>query len=227
MSRILSNIGITVNKKSFKKDPLSTDLGIRILRNGVDLLDELGFEEFTFRKLAKKIQSTEASIYRYFENKHNLLAYVVMWYWGWVDYQVVMAMQNVECPEVRLKKATIILTKIIEEDIGFEQVNEIKLNSIVIKESSKLYLCNQVDDDNEHGFFSPYKEVVHRIATVILEIRPEYKYPHMLVSTVIEGAHHQRFFAEHLPRLTDVIKGEDAVTNFYVHLVQNELEIQN
>ena len=34
----------------------------------------------------------------------------------------------------------------------------------------------------------------------------------MLVSTIIEGTHHQRFFAEHLPRLTNVVEGEDSVT---------------
>ena len=41
----------------------------------------------------------------------------------------------------------------------------------------------------------------------------------MLVSTVIEGAHHQRYFVEHLPRLTDVVVGEDAITEFYNEMV--------
>ena len=37
-------------------------------------------EEFTFRKLAQKINTTEASVYRYFENKHRLLIYILAWY---------------------------------------------------------------------------------------------------------------------------------------------------
>jgi hypothetical protein len=48
----------------------------------------------------------------------------------------------------------------------------------------------------------------------------------MLVSTIIEGAHHQRFFADHLPRLTDIVEGEDAVTSFYLQLVERELGIE-
>ena len=36
----------------------------------------------------------------------------------------------------------------------------------------------------------------------------------MLISTLIEGAHHQRFFAQHLPRLTDAVNGEDAIIEF-------------
>ena len=45
----------------------------------------------------------------------------------------------------------------------------------------------------------------------------------MLVSTIIEGAHHQRYFAEHLPSLTDVCEGEDAITTFYQKLALREL----
>jgi hypothetical protein len=41
----------------------------------------------------------------------------------------------------------------------------------------------------------------------------------MLISTVIEGAHMQRHFADHLPRLTDQIEGKDAVTDFYQSIV--------
>ena len=40
----------------------------------------------------------------------------------------------------------------------------------------------------------------------------------MLISTIIEGAHSQRYFADHLPRLTDVVAGEDAVPTFYSEL---------
>jgi hypothetical protein len=46
----------------------------------------------------------------------------------------------------------------------------------------------------------------------------------MLISTMIEGAHNQRFFAEHLPRLTDVIKGEDSVTQFYLDMVTKSIK---
>ncbi|VAW23102.1 hypothetical protein MNBD_BACTEROID04-1326, partial [hydrothermal vent metagenome] len=54
---------------------------------------------------------------------------------------------------------------------------------------------------------------------------PKYKYSHMLISTVIEGAYQQRFFAEHMPALTDIDKeNERTITEFYTKLVFNAIK---
>ena len=82
MDRLLSNIKIQVNEKVYLKDPDSSELGKKIIRGSIDLIDEIGFEQFTFKKLAIKINSTEASVYRYFDSKHTLLVYITLWYWG-------------------------------------------------------------------------------------------------------------------------------------------------
>lgn len=225
MDHLLSKIEIRVNPSIYVKDPTSSDLGKKIIQGSIELIAEMGFESFTFRKLATHIQSTEASIYRYFESKHKLLLYLTSWYWSWLEYKLVFAIANVENPVIRLERAIITLTKKIEEDGNFEHVNEIKLHQIVIAESSKAYLTKEVDTDNQSGVFSSYKQLVDRISGIILTIKPDYKYPHMLVSTVIEGVHHQRYFAEHLPRLTDCVQGEDAITLFYKELVISTLNI--
>jgi len=60
------------------KDPLQSKLGRKIITHSIILLDEIGFEAFTFKKLAIKMGSNETSLYRYFENKHFLLLYLVM-----------------------------------------------------------------------------------------------------------------------------------------------------
>ncbi len=215
MKSLLSNLSIKINEKVYLKDPESTELGKKITAQGIEMIEELGFESFTFKKLAAEIGSTEASVYRYFTSKHHLLIYIVLWYWGWIEYRLVFGLNNIESPQERLEKAIKILTERVEQDSTFSHVNEVKLNRIVISESSKIYFNKNVDSENSDGFFLKYKNVVERVSQIILEINPKYKYPHMLVSTIIEGAHHQRFFAEHLPRLTDVIKGEDAVVSFY------------
>lgn len=226
MRALQPNISNQINPNVYKKDPLSSDLGNRILRQGINLMEELGFESFTFKKLANKINSTEASVYRYFENKQNLLAYLSMWYWSWMDHRLVMKTVNIEDPTIRLRNAIKCLTEEIIEDLDVEQIDEVKLHRIVSFESSKMYLCKSVDDSNELGFFYMYKKLVQRVSDIILEINPSFKYPHMLVSTVIEGAHHQRFFADHLPKLTDIIEGEDTVISFYTQLVERELGIE-
>jgi hypothetical protein len=52
-----------------------------------------------------------------------------------------------------------------------------------------------------------------------LAVNGAYKYPHMLISTVIEGSHQQRYFSEHLPSLTDKETDQDTVVQFYTNLV--------
>lgn len=223
MDRFGMKISINVNENVYLKRPESSTLGNKIVEGSIDLIDELGFEDFTFKKLAKHISSTEASIYRYFESKHHLLIYLVLWYWSWQEYRLLIRLTNIDDPEERLKRAITVLTEQIQQDSTFSQIDEVKLNRIVISESSKAYFNKAVDKDNQLGFFIQYKEVVQRVSDIILEIKPDFKYPHMLVSTVIEGSHHQRFFAEHLPRLTDIVEGEDAVSTFYIELVFNEI----
>ncbi|MEQ9405631.1 MAG: TetR/AcrR family transcriptional regulator [Cyclobacteriaceae bacterium] len=219
MLELLSNVSIKVNEKIYLKNPESSELGIKIIAGSIDLIFDLGFESFTFRKLAKEIHSTEATVYRYFESKHKLLLYLISWYWGWLEYKMVFALANIASPKERLDIAIRILTEQIEEDHYFSHINEVKLNQIVISESAKGYLIKGVDKENKDGLFLEYKQLVSRVSDIILEIDPAYRYPHMLVSTVVEGAHIQRYFAAHLPRLTDTIEGEDSTIEFYRELV--------
>ena len=214
-----SKITIQVNENVYIKSPETSDLGRKIVKGSIELIDEIGFEDFTFKKLACHISSTEASIYRYFESKHSLLSYLVLWYWGWQQYRLILRITNIDNPMERLRRAILVLTEQIEEDSTFSQINEVLLNKIVIAESSKIFLNKKVEKDNDSGFFLPYKELVQVVSDIILEINAKYKYPHMLVTTIIEGSHHQRYFAEHLPRLTNVVAGEDAITSFYQEMV--------
>ena len=218
-SEMLSKVKMSVNDRIFLKNPESSDLGRKIIAESIALIGEMGFEQFTFRKLSEHIGSTEASVYRYFENKHRLLLYLIAWYWGWMELRLLYLTANVKDPEERLRRAIGLLAGVVGLDAAFAHVDETKLHQIVISESSKTYLTKTVDRENSEGFFRPYKQLVEHVADIITEVNPAYRYPHMLVSTIIEGAHHQRFFAEHLPRLTDQWDGEDSVIMFCQDLV--------
>lgn len=219
MEDLLSKIEIKLNDSIYLKDPNSSSLGKRIVNGGVNLIAELGFENFTFKKLGKQIESPEASIYRYFESKHKLLLYITSWYWGWMEYQIVFALANIDSPESRLKKAIELLTGDMSKFNGYDHINKENLQHIIVSDSSKSYLHKEVDKENIHGVFSGYKQLVARVGKIILEINPNYSYPHMLISTVVEGAHHQNYFATHLPRLTDNIEDCNAIKEFYTELV--------
>jgi len=226
MRDMLSHMSIQVNEKIYLKNPESSELGKKILSQSIEMIDAVGFENFTFRKLAQEINSTEASIYRYFESKHKLLLYLMSWYWGWMEYQLVFTLANILSPEQRLERAISLLTEEVYHESKSMLLDTKKLYCIVISESSKAYLTKEVDAENREGAFLGYKQLVARVKDIIHEINPDYRYPHMLISTVIEGAHQQRFFAAHLPRLTDIKKGEDSVVNFYIELVFKAISVR-
>ncbi len=218
-------IKITTDCNLYLKNPETSELGQRIVTNSIELINELGFEAFTFKKLGKKIKSNESSIYRYFESKHHLLVYLITWYWSWLEYRLVFATSNILDPEERLRIAVEIITKKVEQDFAFGYINEVLLFNIVIDEGSKAYYTKDVDEENEKGFFKPYKRLIKRLSDMVLGVNPNYIYPEMLMSTVIEGARKQRFFTEHLPGLTTTIKEDkDTIVSFFIQLVFHNLK---
>ena len=215
-----SNIQLKIDEKVFTKDPSSSDLGKKILENSIALIEELGFEAFTFGKLADKAQCTEASIYRYFENKHKLLIYHLTWYWTWMEYHLTLATANIKSPEERLTIAIRLLTSPLEQGPGIPQVDEAALYRIVIAESQKVYLTKNVDEENKQGLFFSYKKLCKKAAGIVKEINPAYRYPTALISTVVESSYDQRYFARHLPSLTEIPKEqENGITEYLTELV--------
>ena len=200
---------INMNENLFLRNPENTALGKNIIKHSIQLIAQNGFEAFTFKKLAEYIGTTEAGIYRYFENKHRLLIYIISWYWGWLEYQISFQTNNVTNPAVKLKKVIKLLALAVEDDGTTIYVNESLLHQIVISEGSKAYLTKQVGEDNKHHFFKPYKDLCAVIGNIILECNPKYKYPRSLATTIIEMAHFQNFFMVNLPSLTDFGKNKE------------------
>jgi AcrR family transcriptional regulator len=214
-------LSLRLNEKLFLRDPESSDLGKRILKNGIELIHKLGFEGFTFKKLAEEIHTTEASIYRYFENKHRLLLYIITWYWSYLEYQVVFNIVNLADSESKIKRVLDLLTKELDDSLGTLDFDKKALFHIVINESSKAYLSKDVDENNTAHLFKPYKDLCARVAALFKEYNNDYPYTRSLASTVIEAAHFQNFFAQHLPRLTDVKDKNDmnTIRDFLENLV--------
>ncbi|MFN3403092.1 MAG: TetR/AcrR family transcriptional regulator [Cytophagaceae bacterium] len=198
----MTSIKIKLNEKLYLRNPEETELGRKILQKSILMIDQLGFEDFTFKKLAAEIESTEASMYRYFENKHKLLVYLVSMYWVWLDYQISFRTNNIRSTKEKLR----IILKVICESRNNDPITEIDesaLYRIVVNESAKAYLTKEVDSANKDGLYREYKAICKKIADLILEINPTYKYSHSIVSTLLEASHQQLFFARHLPSLTD------------------------
>ena len=214
-------IALQMDPTLYLKDPMSSDLGESIVEQGILMLDAMGYEAFTFRKLAERIGTTEASVYRYFKSKHRLLLYLTAWYWRWMEYRLELATANVADPEARLRLALRELTQRICQDYSTPRIDEIALYRVVVAESSKVFLHADVDADNREGCFKSYKRLCRAVGDLIREVNPTYPYPVALVSTVVESSHLQKHFAEHLPSLTEVTRGDadEATTAFLTDLV--------
>jgi len=197
-------IKISLNDGLYLKEPQDSKLGRKIIQYSIILIDDFGFESFTFKKLAEKINSTEASIYRYFENKHLLLIFLVNWYWEWVNYLITINILNIDDPKMKLKIIIHSFVYASQENPSVDYVNESKLHNIFISEGGKAYHTKNVDDENSKGFFSSYKQLANSVSKVISQINPEFKYPFSLATNLFEMSNNHIYFARHLPRLTDI-----------------------
>lgn len=223
MKEIFRNFNIAVNPDLYIKDPESSDLGKNIIGQGILLIDRIGFEKFTFKKLGAEINSNESSVYRYFENKHKFLVYLTNWYWGWKEFQLTISTYGISDPFDKLIKGIEVITQPVVEDVRFEHINEVALNNIIINESSKSYLTKKVDEENKHGHFLLYKRLVRRISEMITEVDASYPFPFSLASTIIDGALHQHFLSKHFSSITDC-KDEISPAIYFKDMVTNILK---
>jgi AcrR family transcriptional regulator len=219
------DVRIKINSKLYLRNPEESVLGKKIVKNGLILINKIGFEEFTFKKLAAAIDTTEAGIYRYFENKHRFLVYLINWYWSYYEYKVVFQTNNIKDAETKLKTIIRILVEQPEVENDTSYICEGELYKLIMWEGSKSYLTKKVNKDNSDRIFKPYKDLCSRIAQTIKEYNPKYKFPRSLSSTIIEMSHSQNFFMLNLPSLTDFSgKDEKQLIAFLEMLLFNTID---
>lgn len=223
MEHLLNNMNIKVNEKIYLKDPSSSILGQRIIQVSLVMIDELGMESFNFKKLAIELNTTESSIYRYFDNKHKLLIYHMSWYWTWLEYKLLFAITNIDDPDEKLSKA---IHLIVSPTEGIEITNQINfevLQRIITNESSKAFFSKEVDQENKEGFFMAYKNFCKRIRLIVEEINPKYPYAHSLVSSVVEGIQVQKYYADHFLTLSDFQDDRSEIKEMFLQLLRKSI----
>ena len=128
----MENLNIKINTCAdlYNKDPESSHLGKQIISKSIEIINDVGFESFNFKKLGDSIGSNESSVYRYFSNKHSLLIYLVNWYWSWMDYKIVLKTANINDPKEKLKLSIKLLAEDIKKDSEFSFIDD-KASSIL------------------------------------------------------------------------------------------------
>ena len=145
--------------------------------------------------------------------------YLLCWYWSWIEYKIVFGTINASSSAEKLEKALTIIAEPTTMDNTFIHVNEIVLHKIVVSESTKVFHTKAIEAENEKGYFAVYKRIVRRISEFIMEVNPTYKFPCMLVTTILEGVIEQNYFGEYLPSITDENQGDNRVLEFYKDLI--------
>jgi AcrR family transcriptional regulator len=226
MESILQKIKVDINEDIFLKDPFSSDLGKDIIQNSIEMMIELGFEQFTFKKLSTQIGCTESAVYRYFENKHKLLLFLTSWYWGYLEKNLIFGTANLTDSAKKLE----IAIKLLVRGPIFTQndfIDPLALRRLLTDEAAKAFMTKDVDEEYRKGFFNHYHKLGERIAKIILEINPKFQFPKTLVSTVMESSLMQSYYSKHLTGLTEHQPGDERRIDFFNQLVFKTIENEN
>jgi len=207
------------------RDPAASAIGERILSEGLVLMNELGLEAFTFKKLTEHADCTEATIYNYFPNKQRLLQYYFQLYWMWLDTHCQQEGRSVPDPWERLKGDIRSLCGLWSKDAMAAQLDPTALRELVIVEGSKSFLHRNVDEDNKLKLFQPYKDLGAHLASEIKACDRKCKLPRTFATTLIEMAHSLEFAMAHLPALTELSDGGDRnkLAKFLIELTERYL----
>jgi hypothetical protein len=148
--------------------------------------------------------STEASVYRYFENKQMLLIYLTSWYWEYLDFNIMMNTKNIEDPFRKLKIAVKTVVDGMSEGTAIEYIDIKLLHQIIVEQSPKVIYTKKVSECEKAGLFSNYINLNSHISGIILECDPDFQYPSALASNIIKMAIDHTYYAENICSLTEI-----------------------
>jgi len=224
MYNLINQMSLRLDERLYQKDPTTSELGMHILQASVGLLHLHGLEQFTFKKLAVQLNSTESSIYRYFQNKHQLTSYLTSWYWAILEFKLAFATANVEDAETSLQRAMETLAEPEQYGNQSASIGLKQLQKVVAQESFKTLHIHYLDEAQREGFFASYNQICQRLVSIFTKFNPEYPYPKALAMTILEAALNQQFLQTHLAESSETSKQPELLSSFLFQLAQSTLK---
>jgi AcrR family transcriptional regulator len=186
----------------YLKNPESSDLGKRILIEAASFIGSNGIDEFNFLKLAKKVGCTEATVYRYFHNKQQLVQYLLNIYWGSICVEIEYSTRQIKSARKKLKTAIEILSSPHPENFTDNKLAAAVV-SVVMSEGVRIHLRPQLDDEIKAGNFKYYSTLLDQFESLISESMPNYPFSRSLASTLIDTAMLQMLYISRYNNFTD------------------------
>lgn len=224
MNKILAHINFEMAECLSSKNPIGSEIGQEILRKSSQLIVRDGIDLFTFKKLAIEIGSTESTIYRYFENKHQLLLYLTSWYWNLLEVKLAFITSNLHNPVERMDIALHFLSAPINELSATSFLDENVLHQIVIRDSTKSINALGMTVKKNTEYLEAYINLVKRLSEIIHKVNSKYKFPSALAISLIETSHHQAHLQGILPGVSDLDVNPKNVYKFLQQLAFTALE---
>ncbi|MBU6323957.1 MAG: TetR/AcrR family transcriptional regulator [Bacteroidetes bacterium] len=219
-SDIHTEVGRLLNGPAYLKDPDSSETGRDILLFGAEMMACGGIESFTFRKLASRAGITEATVYRYFSNKHQLLLYLLNRYWNALEYKAMQETVHINEPLERLQRLAELLTGPVAQAGKDEFAGH--LYAIAMSESVKVHLGTETGSDWQKGMLNGYARITGLVAETLRTANPDYPYPRAWAATFVDSAMQQQFLLRHLPELTEVQSAPTSLTRFLLSLIPQQ-----
>lgn len=224
MNKILAQINFSIAPCLFAKNPIGSEIGQEILRKSSHLIQRDGIDQFTFKKLAIEMGSTESTIYRYFENKHQLLLYLSSWYWNLLEVKLAFITSNVSSASERLDLALQFLAHPINELSATSFLDENLLHQIVIRDATKSINALGMGAKKNAEYLEAYINLVKRLTDIIHKVNPRYKYPSALAISLIETSHFQTHLQTILPGISDLDMTQRNAARFLHQIAFTALE---
>lgn len=209
---VATSLRVSLPSSMSLRDPEGSELGRRIVAASIQLLDSIGFEEFTFRKLGGEIGSPEASVYRYFSDKAMLVRYLEAWYWTWLDFRFRQRSRTLIDSRQRLDAALLVLAESGSYDPTFFHIDEAALHRVVVREARKAYGLEKARGAKKTKKLPPMSIFHESLAQVIAEYSPGYKYPRALALGIITSLHAYMFFGANSPLALEIDPQEEVTS---------------
>jgi len=167
MEKLLERFAFHPSNALYLKDPLSSPVGMQILASAVPMLQSTGLEGLTFKKLAFEMKSTEATIYRYFSNKQQLLMYSMSIYAAALQMKMMLTTSNIAEPKEKLRAAIKSLLELPKRDSLLEGMRMSHLHAIWCTEMPKHLDGNLAENSQRKAWYQDITDLVARLKEVM------------------------------------------------------------
>lgn len=186
----------------YVKNPQNSELGRDLISSAAEMIGSSGIEAFTLLKLARKVGCTEATVYRYFGSKQQLLYYLMNLYWGYVAFSVDYHSQKHKSARKQLREAIEVISNPHIEEFT-DSALAASLKSVAIQEGIRIHLTPALSEDLKKGHLAHYVQLISLFETLIREAHPDYEYSRSLAGTLIDASLQQLFHHMHKTPFSD------------------------